>query len=118
MDGQPPDIEPNPQSASLRLSAGRASLILALAAGALLVAAKLDIGMAGAWLHPTPRVNSLTVGLGLVPLLAIAVTTYLWAAPHPAGGAATAARVIGTVVAVAAGGLSLFASLFLAWFVG
>ena len=108
-----PDNPPGP-----RRLAGWASVVLALAAGALLVAAKLDIGMAGAWLHPTPRVNSLTIGLGLVPVLAIAVITYLWAPPRPAGDAAVTARVIGTIVAVAAGGLSLFASLFLAWFVG
>lgn len=44
----------------------------------LLGAAALDIGVENMRFHPTPRINTLTVGLGLVPVAALAWVVFLW----------------------------------------
>jgi hypothetical protein len=56
----------------------KVNFVLAVAAvgsvvvAGLLAASSLGNWMSGAYLHPTPRIHSYTVGLGLVPLPAIA----------------------------------------------
>jgi hypothetical protein len=52
---------------------------------ALLIAASLGIWMEGASLHPTPRINAFTVGLGFVPVPVLAWIVYLWARTRPKG---------------------------------
>ena len=45
---------------------------------ALLGGAALGIGVDNMRFHPTPRINFFTVGLGLVPVSALAWIVYLW----------------------------------------
>ena len=52
---------------------------------ALLTAAALGIWMEGANLHPTPRINAFTVGLGMVPIPVLAWIIYLWIFTRPEG---------------------------------
>src|SRR5512142_2656564 len=54
-----------------------------LAVAALLAAAALGIWMENMQYHPTPRINSFTVGLGFVPLPALAWIVYLWTCTRP-----------------------------------
>jgi hypothetical protein len=65
----------------------RASLIIAVVGSAaaviLLVLAEVGVWMANANLHPTPRINALTVGLGFVPVPALAWIVYLWTHTRP-----------------------------------
>ena len=106
----------------LRISVARTALRAALAATALvallLFAAYLGVWMAGAHLHPTPRINALTVGLGLVPAAALAWIVYLWACAPLGSLAGVVLRVALSCLLFAAAGYCLFAALFLALFVG
>ena len=103
---------------ALRGLASRLSLIFGVLIAALLVAARLDIGMEGAWLHPTPRINSLSLGLGFVPLLTLSVAALLWIPMRLEGGVARAARVLATLALVAIGVGCASLAFFLAFFVG
>ena len=94
------------------------SLLLTVLVAALLIAAALNVGMAGAYLHPTPRVNSMTVGLGLVPFLALSVSAVIWLPPRRGSGVALSMRVLGTIALLGVGAVCGFMSFFLAFFVG
>jgi hypothetical protein len=56
-----------------------------IAVAALRAAAYFGIWMEGANLHPTPRINALTVGLGMAPIPALAWVVYLWSRARPSG---------------------------------
>jgi hypothetical protein len=94
------------------------SVLLAVLVAALLIAAALNVGMAGAYLHPTPRVNSMTVGLGLVPFLALSLTAVVWLPPRKGAGGVMLLRVLGTIALLGVGAVCGSMSLFLAFFVG
>ena len=100
--------------------ARRALIIASISSGvaiALLVAASLGIWMEGAYLHPTPRINALTVGCGIVPIPAIAWIVYLWSCIRLNGWRA-ALLVLASCVLLLVAGCSLVMSLFEAFFVG
>jgi hypothetical protein len=65
-----------------------------VAVGALLTAARLGIWMEGASLHPTPRINALTVGMGIVPIPVLAWIVYLWSSTRPGGFFDIALRIV------------------------
>jgi hypothetical protein len=102
--------------------AARAALILAVvgsvAVAVLLLLASLGVWMANEYLHPTPRIKALTVGLGIVPVPALAWIVYLWTRTRPT-------RALDFVVRTAVSGLLLVGAyvcvglaLFDAFFVG
>jgi hypothetical protein len=82
----------------------------------LLVLAEFGVWMAGANLHPTPRINAFTVGMGLVSVPAITWIIYLWTRKRPAGIADFIVRTIVTGLllygAYICFGLALFGALF------
>lgn len=95
-----------------------AAAIGSLAVALLLLAAYFGIWMEGAFLHPTPRINALTVGLALVPLPARSWITYLWARTRPSRFLDIAIRIVLSCVLLVGIGYAVFAALFLAFFVG
>jgi len=85
---------------------------------ALLTAAALGIWMEGANLHPTPRINAFTVGLGIVPIPVLAWLVYLWARTRPQGFLDIALRLI-ISAALATGAFYCWGiAMFAAYFVG
>jgi len=100
-----------------RLALGAALASSALVA-ALLLAARLGLWMAGANLHPTPRINAMTVGLGLVPLAAWAWIVYLWTRPPRGPAWEGALRVALSCLLLILAGYCLLTALLLALFVG
>ena len=84
---------------------------------ALLAASKLGIWMEGANLHPTPRINAFTVGLGIVPIPAVAWIVYLWLFARPSGFLDTALRTIISVAVVVGAVYCWFDAFFMAYFV-
>jgi hypothetical protein len=73
--------------------------------------------MEGAYLHPTPRINALTVGLAFVPFPVAAWIAYLWTRGS-FGPTGIVVRVILSCLLLALAAYSMFAALFLALFVG
>ena len=88
------------------------------AVGLLLGAASLGIWMEGANLHPTPRVNASTVGLGLVPVPALAWILYLWTRTRPTRFLDVIFRILVSCVLAIGAAYCIFASMFDAFFVG
>ena len=88
------------------------------AVGLLLAAASLGIWMEGANLHPTPRVNASSVGLGLAPIPAMAWILYLWVRTRPNGVLDVALRILVSCVLVLGAAYCFFAATFEAFFVG
>src|SRR5215467_11789652 len=80
-----------------------------LAVAFLLLAAHFGIWMDGANLHPTPRINALTIGLGIVPLIALCWITYLWTRTRPSGFPDIGTRIVVSCVLVIGAAYSLFA---------
>ena len=93
-------------------------MFLAALVVCLLLAAALDIGMEGANLHPTPRINSLTVGLGLVPVLELSLIALVWLTWRDTRTIARAGRVLATLGLLAVGFAAAGVAFFLAFFVG
>ena len=89
-----------------------------LAVAVLLGAASLGIWMEGANLHPTPRINALTVGLAFVPAPALSWITYVWARTRPSGFLDISLRIGISCALVIGAGYCVFAAMFLALFVG
>jgi hypothetical protein len=85
---------------------------------ALLTAARLGIWMEGASLHPTPRINAFTVGMGIVPIPALAWIIYLWIFTRPRGFLDIALRTIVSVALVIGAGYCWLDAMFMALFVG
>src|SRR6185369_9319595 len=67
------------KAAGLARIAFLVAAIGSLAVAVLLVAAHFGIWMEGANLHPTPRINALTVGLAFAPVPIFSWITYVWA---------------------------------------
>jgi hypothetical protein len=86
--------------------------------GLLLGAASLGIWMEGANLHPTPRINASTVGLGLAPVPALAWILYLWTRTRPTHFLDVAIRILISCVLAMGALYCIFASMFDAFFVG
>ena len=89
-----------------------------LAVAVLIVAAHFGIWMEGANLHPTPRINALTVGFGFVPVPALAWIIFVWARSRPGGYLDIAFRIVVSCLLLIGAGYCVFAALFLALFVG
>lgn len=89
-----------------------------LAVAVLFVAAYFGIWMEGANLHPTPRINALTVGLAFVPVPVLAWITYIWARTRPSRFLDICVRIVVSCVLVIGAGYCVFAAMFLAFFVG
>jgi len=87
-------------------------------AAALLAASEHGIWMEGAYLNPTPRINAYTVGMGMVPIPALAWIVYLWIFRRPGGLFDFALRTIISVVVVAGAAYCWFMGMFMALFVG
>ncbi len=85
---------------------------------ALLAAAALGIWMEGANLHPTPRINAFTVGLGFVPVPALAWIVYLWTRTSPSRVLDVVFRIVVSCVILLVAGYCLFAAAIGALFVG
>lgn len=85
---------------------------------ALLIAAHFDIWMEGANLHPTPRINALTVGLAFVPVPVVCWVIYLWARMRPTRFIDVLFRIAITCVLVLGAGYCVFAAMIDALFVG
>ena len=118
--GLGPVVSSAPMEQQTRLA--RIALRSALAGTALvallLLAAELGLWMAGAHLHPTPRVNALTVGLALVPLAALAWMVYLWAREPVGPLLGVLVRVLLSCLLLVVAAYSLLTAFFLAYFVG
>ena len=80
-------------------------------------AAYFAIWMAGANLHPTPRINAFTVGFGMAPIPALAWVVYLWSRARPSGLLETLFRIVVSCVLVLAAGYCVELALFDALFV-
>ena len=94
----------------------RVATISSIAVAAFLAAAALGIWMENFTRSPTPRINSFTVGLGLVPVPAVAWMIYLWTRVPASGIYSIILRVV-VSCAIAAGAyycidLAIFAALF------
>ena len=100
----------------------RIALIVAaigsVAVAFLLMAAHFGIWMEGANLHPTPRINALTIGLGFVPVPALFWIMYLWTRTRPSRFPDICIRIVVSCVLLIGAGYSLLAAMFLALFVG
>ena len=94
------------------------AVIGSLAAAVLFVAAYFGIWMEGANLHPTPRINALTVGLAFVPVPALCWIAYVWARTRPIRFLDISFRIVVSCVLVIGAGYCVFAAMFLAFFVG
>ena len=100
--------------------AARAALIIAVggsvAVAILLLLAGLGVWMANANLHPTPRINAFTVGLGIVPVPALGWIVYVWTRTRPTRALDFVVRTtVSGVLLVGAYfcvGMALFAALF------
>jgi|SRR6266853_3034984 hypothetical protein len=88
------------------------------AVGLFLGAASLGIWMEGANLHPTPRINASTVGLGLAPVPALAWILYLWTRTRPSSFLDIVLRVLVSCVLALGALYCAFASMVDALFVG
>jgi hypothetical protein len=89
-----------------------------VAVAALLTAARLGVWMEGANLHPTPRINAFTVGMGIVPIPVLAWIVYLWSSTRPGGFFDIALRIVVSVVLVVGAIYCWFYAMFAALFVG
>ena len=89
-----------------------------LAVAVLLLAAYFGIWMEGANLHPTPRINALTVGLAFMPVPALSWITYVWARTRPSRFLDILFRIVVSCVLLIGTGYCVFAAMFLAFFVG
>ena len=98
--------------------AGMTSIVLASVIVVHALLALFGIGMDNAFRNPTPRINPMTIGLGLVPLLSASVIVYVWSRPRRAGVWSIIGRVALTLIAAAVAAVCLFLSLFLTAFVG
>jgi hypothetical protein len=74
--------------------------------------------MEGANLHPTPRINASTVGMGIAPIPALAWIVYLWGRTRPGGFFDIALRIVVSVVLVLGAIYCWFFAMFAALFVG
>jgi len=84
---------------------------------ALLAASALGIWMEGANLHPTPRINALTVGWGMVPIPVLGWIVYVWTYVRPSGFFDIALRTILSVTLVVGAVYSSLYAFFYAYFV-
>lgn len=94
------------------------AIIGSVIVAALLIASALGIWMEGANLHPTPRINAFTVGMGIVPIPALAWTVFLWLRTRPRGFFDIAVRIVVSVLLVVGAAYCWFCSMFAALFVG
>ncbi len=83
----------------------------------LLGAAALDIGAESLRYHPTPRINTLTVGFGLLPVAALAWIVYLWTHEPVEGNFDLVLRLVITGGLLVGGFYSGVYALFAAYFV-
>ena len=111
-------MSPDSKAPGLARAALFVAAIGSLAVALLLLAAYFGIWMEGAFLHPTPRINALTVGLAFVPVPALSWITYLWARTRPSRFLDIAIRIVLSCVLLVGIGYAVFAALFLAFFVG
>ena len=100
----------------------RASLYIGIS-GSVVTAAFLGAAALGIWtenlhFHPTPRINSLTLGLGIIPIPALAWIIYSWTRKPVDGILDVALRVVISGALVAGACYGALAALFLAYFVG
>jgi hypothetical protein len=103
-------------------SAAKISLLIGgigtVGVAALLAAAHLGIWMEGANLHPTPRINAFTVGLGIVPVPALAWIVYLWTRTRPGEILDIVVRIAASCAILLIAGYCLLGAFFAAFFVG
>ena len=106
---------------SITSSISKYSLLIAVVfsvpVSALLGAAALGIWTENLHFHPTPRINSLTVGLGLIPVPTVAWVVYIWTRKPTDGILDIALRVVISGSLAAAVYYSLLTALFFAFFV-
>ena len=95
-----------------------AAVVGSIVVGILFGLAQLGVWMANENLHPTPRVNAFTVGMGLTPLPALAWILYVWTRTRPAGIFDFAVRVTITIALLLGAYVCVGLSLFDAFFVG
>jgi len=84
----------------------------------LLAASALGIWMEGAYGNGTPRINSYTVGMGMVPIPALGWIIYLWIFTRLSGFFDIALRTIISFVLVVGAVYCWFMGMFMALFVG
>ena len=100
----------------------KVALILAASStavvAALLGAAALNIGVENMHFHPTPRINTFTVGLGLVPVAALGWIVFMWARKPLDGFLDVLLRVVLTVGLLVGVYNAVGFALFAAFFVG
>lgn len=89
-----------------------------LAVAVLLLAAYFGIWMRGANLHPTPRVNAMTVGLAFVPIPVLFGSATYGRAHVLADFSTFSFRIVVSCVLVIGAGYCVFAAMFPAFFVG
>lgn len=95
-----------------------AAVVGTLAAALLYAAATQGIWMRGAYLHPTPRINAMTVGYAAAAAAAVAWIVFLWARRRLSGAGDVALRALISVALLLAAAYCAFSSMFLALFVG
>src|SRR3982751_3137680 len=84
----------------------------------LLAAASLQLWMAGANGNHTPRINAESIGLGIVPLVALTWILYLWTRTWAPGVFSYVVRVVMSCVLLLIFAYCLFAAMFTMFFVG
>ena len=85
---------------------------------AILTAAALGIWMEGANGNHTPRINALTVGMGIMAVPAFAWIVYLWSFARPRGFFDIALRIVVSVTLVVGAIYCWFYAMISALFVG
>ena len=85
---------------------------------ALLAAASLQLWMGGAYSNHTPRINALSIGLGIVPLVALTWILYLWTRTSAPSTLGYVVRVVISCLLLLISAYCLFAAVFTASFVG
>ena len=82
------------------------------------MAAYFGIWMRGANLHPTPRINAFTVGLGFVPVPVLSWIIYLWTHTRPSRFLDIFFRIVVSCALVIGAGYCVLMAMFAALFVG
>ena len=93
------------------------------AVGSFVVAVFFTAAALGIWtenlhFHPTPRINSLTVGRGLVPIPAVAWIVYVWTRTRQVGFPDIAFRILVSGALLWAAYYFVLSALIAAYFVG
>ena len=84
----------------------------------LLAGGAIELWMGGTYSNHTPRINALSVGFGIVPLVALTWSLYLWTRTSAPGILGYVVRVVISCLLLLISAYCVFAAMFIAFFVG